>query len=566
MNPPPGTPLDLPDAEPLQAVLPALVLLARGLSDGLMAVEDNHRAERVHRAVLTPGQLLITPRQMPGGEVHPEQLYNLYRATVAHAVAHRRHSRPARPTNTLKPLGVAVVSAIEDARVERLLMRRHPGVRRWFLDHLAPPPDPGDFRFEALIARMDRVLLDPDHQDDNHWVNKARRLFEETAEAHGLEAYDAFRAVASILANDLGQMRVRFDPQHYVVPSPFRDDNSYLWQFPEQNQAPEEAMALPPPAAPRDATAGTGQGEVPQQEDVELGRYVYPEWHHQLDIWRRDWCTVIEKLPGGSGSGPAAGSALASQAFHPVALRRVRRLSRRHRLRRQWEGDDIDLNAAIEVLVDRRLRLQPEPRLFMRPGRETGASSILVLLDLSESLNDRAVPSGQTLLDIEKQAAFLLADATAHTEDRIAIHGFCSDTRAEVVYHRMLEFGAPLQGRARARLASVPARHSTRMGAALRHATALMQNEAGQHRAILLITDGAPSDVDVFDPLYLIEDARVAVSQARQAGVRTFCIAVDPGADYYVRRIFGWRDYCIAENPHGLSMQLQRAYARLVAG
>ncbi len=133
----------------------------------------------------------------------------------------------------------------------------------------------------------------------------------------------------------------------------------------------------------------------------------------------------------------------------------------------------------------------------------------------------------------------------------------------EVDYHRILS-SARCKGLL-ARLASVPARHSTRIGAALRHATAIMKSEAGNHRAILLVTDGEPADVDVFDPLYLIEDARVAVHQARQAGVRVFCIAVDSNADHYVRRIFGWRDYCITENASALPAHLQRAYGRLIS-
>lgn len=558
--------LALPDVDPLQGLLPSLALLATGLSGGPMTVQD--QVGDIERAVLTrEGRLLLTARQMPD-QAAPS--HALYRAAVAHAVAHWRFSRPGLPTHTLKPMGLAVVSAVEDARVDRLLAQAYPGVRRWFIDHLARVPDPKDFSFAALAARMDRALLDPTYSDDNHWVNKARRLFEETAEAHGLEDYQAFRNTASILANDLGQMRVRFDPQHHVVPSPFRDDNSYLWHFAEQNEAPDEALTIQQAAAPRQAVPremDTHQPEEPTPaQDVELDRFVYPEWNHRLELWRRDWCTVIEKLPAWSGVGAPVGQAVATRSFHPLTLRCVRRLSRTQRLRRQWEGEDIDLNAAIEVLVDRRLRLQPEPRLFMRPGRETGASSILVLLDLSESTNDRASDASASLLDIEKQAAVLLADATAHTEDRIAIHGFSSNTRSEVSYYRLLEFGASLQGSARARLASVPGRHSTRIGAALRHATTHLQAETNHHRAILLITDGAPSDVDVFEPDYLIEDARAAVLQARQAGVRTFCIAVDKGAASYVRRIFGWRDHCTAENPQGLPVQLQKAYARLVAG
>ena len=111
-------------------------------------------------------------------------------------------------------------------------------------------------------------------------------------------------------------------------------------------------------------------------------------------------------------------------ARHKVALAQSRRLNRGRRLRRQWEGDDIDLNAAIEVLVDRRLDLAPDARLFMRPGRQPCRCATLVLLDLSESANDLAAPGGPTVLDLEKRAALLLAGSLAGSGDGVAVHGF----------------------------------------------------------------------------------------------------------------------------------------------
>jgi nitric oxide reductase activation protein len=146
------------------------------------------------------------------------------------------------------------------------------------------------------------------------------------------------------------------------------------------------------------------------------------------------------------------------------------------------------------------------------------------------------------------------------------MHGFNSNTRAEVSYYRLLEWGEPLDDAARDRLASVPGRHSTRLGAALRQATSHLVAQPGRHRGLLVVTDGAPSDVDVFDPDYLVEDARMAVQQANRAGIRTFCLAVDPAADRYVRQIFGWRDHGIAADASHLPVQLQRAFVRLAAG
>jgi nitric oxide reductase NorD protein len=532
----------------------ALSLLATGLTGNDIEVQTDGQQLR---AVLTDGHLVL-----PGaitGQQRPS------RAAVAHAAAHRRYSAPGRPVRGLKPMGIAIVSAIEDARVERLMSRDYPGLRRWFLDSSAPRPAPDDLSFAGLVTRMDRVLMDPRQQDDNHWVNKARSLFEETVARAGLHDYDAFRSIAAILANDLGQMRVRFDPQQHVVPAPYRDDNSYLWDFGVARPPPEDAVSLQQATAPRSPMPVDAAGEAPPGEAAEPDprRFCYPEWDHRIDRLRPDWCTVIEKLPAWQGLVRPSDTSRPPQA--PLALARARRVNRARRLRRQWEGDDIDLNAAIEVLIDRRLRLQPEPRMFMRTGTDLGVSSILVLLDLSESANDRAAAGTMSLLDIEKQAALLLAGAATRDGDRFAVHGFSSNTRAEVYYTRLIEFGATPTPASRAQVAAVQARYSTRIGAAIRHATAQLQHEPVAQRAILLVTDGTPTDIDVHDPRYLIEDARAAVLEARQAGVRSYCVAVDAGADAYARRIFGSRNYCIATDPRGLPAQLQRACARLAA-
>jgi nitric oxide reductase NorD protein len=555
-------------AESLQHALPSLGLFASGLTGIDLRVEVRQQTQLnvpPMRPVLTRTHLLLPDDYTVLDDRGDRE--RLYRAAIAHATAHLRYSAPGRPAHSLKPLGIAVVSAIEDARVEHLLLRDFPGALRWFVESLPTLPDASDLGFAALIARMDRALLDHAYEDDNHWVNKARRLFNETVATVGLTDYSAFRSVASILANDLGQMRVRFNPLQYVVPAAYRDDNSYLWDLGDGQVPAEEAMALqhtgarPPPDAAQPAADDGALAE--RGGEMETGRFSYPEWDQRLERLRHDWCTVIEKMPAWQG--------LASQdpttrgwTSAALALPRSRRVSRTRRLRRQWEGDDVDLNAAIEVLVDRRLHLQPEPRLFMRAGKELHFASILVLLDLSESANDRVGGAALSLLDIEKQAALLVA-SMGHGGDRIAIHGFSSNTRAEVYYYRLLEFGAPLGPTSRAMIGSVRARYSTRMGAALRHATVQLREEPTGQRAILLVTDGAPSDVDVTEPDYLIEDARMAVLEARQAGVQTYCIAVDAAADRYVRRIFGWRNYGIADDPQSLPVHLQRVRTRLAA-
>ncbi len=514
------------------------------------------------RAVLAgaPARLLLPAQAMQGP---------LHAATVAHAAAHLRYSPARQDSRALKPMGQAVVAALEDARVDRLLCRAHPGVRRWFEACIAPEPDPSDLGFAAFMARLDRMLLWPDRADGNHWIHKARDLFEDTATRHGLEDPAAFRAIASILANDLGQMRVRMDPQHHAVPSPYRDDNSHLWQHPQTPDRQDDPLALPQAGAgtARPASPGVTQGaDDSQPQGMELARHRYPEWDHRLERLKEDWCTVIDTLPQGQDMGAAApGDVRRAHKLPPMPLPRARQLDRRQRLRRQWDGDELDIDAAIAVQVDRRLRLRPEPRLFMRAGKGPRPASLLVLMDASESVN-AAGPHGMRLIDLEKQAVRMLAESRVAGVERLAIHAFCSNTRAEVHYLHLLDFGMPFAGRAPALLQALQGRYSTRLGAALRHATTVLAAEPEGQRHLLVLTDGAPSDIDVHDGRHLVEDARHAVQQARRAGVRISCLAVDSQADSYVRRIFGGRNYGIADDAIHLPGRLARMGARLAAG
>ncbi len=391
-------------------LLHTLGLLASGLARQPVAVQALARAPASAPA---PGQAhALPPRAVlisqPARLLVPANLpmqAHLHAATTAHAAAHLRFSPARQDSSALKPMGQAVVGALEDARVERLLCLQHPGVRRWFEACIAPEPDPSDLGFAAFMARLDRMLLWPERMDGNHWIHKARDLFENTATRHGLEDYAAFRAIASILANDLGQMRVRMDPQHHAVPSIYRDDNSYLWQHPESPQGEEDTLALqqsaaraaPPPSAGAGQQSDAQEGQsLELNPGLELSRHSYPEWDRRSERLKTDWCTVIDTLPAWQAEALAGKSSQAGRQTLPhLPLPPARQLDRRQRLRRQWEGDDLDFNAAIEVQVDRRLNLRPEPRLFMRAGKGPRPTSLLVLMDASESVNTPAPPLRQ---------------------------------------------------------------------------------------------------------------------------------------------------------------------------
>jgi nitric oxide reductase activation protein len=260
-------------------------------------------------------------------------------------------------------------------------------------------------------------------------------------------------------------------------------------------------------------------------------------------------------------SGEAAAIDALVAASKPLA-ERLRRLIEAlqpegvQRLRRQEEGDDLDLEAAVRAAVDLRIGATPDTRVHRRSVRRVRDLAVLFLLDLSQSTNDRVRSGEATVLDLTREATALLADAMAKLGDPFAIHGFCSNGRHEVDYRRFKDFGEAHGDATKARLAAMKGELSTRMGAAMRHAGRLLARRPERKRLLVVLTDGAPSDVDVRDPQHLRADARKAVEELGRAGVATFCVSLDPAADDYVSRIFGAGRYAVVDRVERLPERL----------
>lgn len=561
------------DADTLAPHLAALghVLHAFGIDDGDVQALDRLPQDGPAPRPVLHGTTLLLPGAPPAWAASgvtdaaapgDERLHDLHLAATLHAIGHLRHSPRRQPTGNRKPMSLALAGAIEDVRVDRLLMRRHPGVGRLFRRLLRGLPELPQVGFEALVARLQRVLLDPqadDHDKDggDAWVRKGRALFE--AQAARLDEAEAFRELVSVLANDLGQLRVRMNLQTYAPPLPWHDDNSHLWAHGADAEQAETTLRRPPPQGEPQPAPPQAPEEAPEPMPLpELARHDYPEWHYRLERVRDNWCTVIERAVP-----PIFSSAPTLSARTPLRLARSRRLDRSQRIRRQWEGDELDLDAATEVFIDRRLGLAPDPRLFRRNGRAVPPTSLLLLLDLSASTADLQ-PCGRRVLDLEREAAALLMDALRGLEDRLEVAGFDSDGRQAVNYLRLLDFGQPVPADPAMMLGAARPGLSTRLGAALRHGTARLAKEMSAQRTLLVLSDGAPSDIDVFDARHLVEDAARAVVEARRKGVRCFCLTLDRASEADVRRIFGHAGYRIVDDPARLAGALARSYAELV--
>jgi nitric oxide reductase NorD protein len=518
----------------------------------------------------------------------------LYRATAAHCAAHLVYTTVPISAETLNPLQMAVIGVIEDARVETLSIRAFPGLKKvWARLHTVQADQAntaGDY-----LNRLARALLDSEFKDDDPWIAQGRILFAQAGDRMADNTISWEIGVA--LAHGLMEKRLGFNPRTDILRAPYRDDNRYFWEFEEFDfnksqsagfetvkqvrrhvSVTEFANEIDCETAGDDAqeiwimseeffpyedngiSYNESEGKEPLSEP-----FHYAEWDYQIQLERPAWATVMEKR---AKSGDlqvidqisADNKQVASRlkflldAMQPQGVQRIRKLE---------DGDEIDINAAIGSMIDFRMGMQPDPRIMMRSVRKVRDISVMVLLDLSESTNEKVLGQDQSVLDLTRQATVLLSDAINKIGDPFAIHGFCSDGRHDVEYYRFKDFEQPYNELPKSRLAGMTGQLSTRMGAAIRHATHYLNLQRTSKKLLMVITDGEPADIDVRDPQYLRYDAKKSVEDAARNGISTFCMTLDPRADQYVSRIFGAKNYMIVDQIARLPEKLPLLYAGL---
>lgn len=518
----------------------------------------------------------------------------VYRAAAAHAAAHLVETKQPISAEGLNPMQMAVISVIEDARVEALSIRRFPGLKKtWSSLHTATPDM--DTTMGDYLNRLARALLDPDYADNDPWIAEGCGLFAQAQDR--LDSHQISWDIGAQLAHSFQQKKIPFNPRTDQLTSPYRDDNRYFWEFEEFDfekaasagyEAPKQvrkhvnvmefANEIDVETAGDDAEeiwvmsteffpyedAGVSYNEMEGKEPVSPP-FHYAEWDYQIQLERPDWATVQEKRAKMGDM----------QCIDDIATQYKREIGRMkylldamqpqgtQRIRKLEDGDDIDINAAIRSMIDIRMKMQPDPRIMMRSIRKTRDISVLVLLDMSESTNEKVAGQEFTVLELTRQATVLLANAIDKIGDPFAIHGFCSDGRHDVEYYRYKDFEQPYNEIPKAKLAGMTGQLSTRMGAAIRHAGHFLNQQKSSKKLLLVITDGEPADIDVRDPQYLRFDTKKAVEEAARSGITTYCMSLDPRADQYVSRIFGERNYMVVDHVERLPEKLPMLYAGL---
>jgi nitric oxide reductase NorD protein len=501
----------------------------------------------------------------------------LYKAAAAHAQAHLRYGGPRFAVKALKPLQVALVTLIEDARIERLAMRALPGLRRlWSPYHTAVAA--GIATAPVLLARLARALFDPSYRDDDGFVRKGRDLFD--AALPRIDDPAISREIGMLLGNDLGQMRVQFNAKTYVVEPVYRDDGFGLWDFGDNAPSPGEVLELSVDAArveqkddpeqdlsKSDATIeqdaiGRARPTAPDRRGTVIAKY--PEWDRAHNVERPDWTTVRE-VPAQPGDPRLVEDAVdAADILRNRISRLVRsvRVGRTHRLKRQLEGHDLDVDAMLEAGISLRMRQTPDPRIFRSTTSGHRDLAVLLLIDISESTRDR-LKSGISILDVERLGVAVLAEAMSALGDPFCLLAFASDGRDDVRMIGVKTFKESYDRACVGRLAGLTSGLSTRLGAALRHAGESISQINSFRKLVIVLTDGEPSDIDVADPLDLVEDARRAAIGLRARGIDGFGVVLDRDGMSAAARIFGPGNTMLVHRVEDLPGRLSELYFRL---
>ena len=519
---------------------------------------------------------------------------DVYRAVVNHCAAHLQFGREPLTDEGLTPLQRHLVECIEDARVEYLAGQAFPNMLdSWAVFHTMPSGEASPLRLADLLRRLALRLTNPKAHDSHEWVEYAAQCFFGHPDlTQGLASVSIARAIEA----KLSQFQLpAFDSRLDSLTLFYRDDNRIIWQPDrhdeqdalaltwQQKQVRKKVSIMEMVNEVNNEFAGDDAQEIwvlpteffLDQEGVSInsleGRepvsspFYYNEWDYQIQLDRPAWVTLYER------AAPRGDAAVidALLAEHKPVVSRLKYLIESmipqglKRIRRQEEGDEIDLNAAVSSFSDLRMGYQPDPRIMTRYKRSERDVCVLVLLDLSESSNDTVRGQDFTVIELTRAATVLMADALSRVGDAFAIHGFCSNGRDDVHYYRMKNFDEPYEKEAKARLAGLSGSYSTRMGAAIRHASSLLAQRSERKKLIFVVTDGEPADNDVRDPQYLRADTKKAVEQAGRLGVNCYALSLDPYADQYVSSIFGAGRFTVLDHVERLPEKLPMLYLGL---
>lgn len=318
------------------------------------------------------------------------------------------------------------------------------------------------------------------------------------------------------------------------------------------------------------------QSEVPEQAlEADDVAFAYDEWDRELNDHRVGWSRVIEKKVK-----------LGDRTFVELARTRYRGVisSIRHqfqlmkpenltRVNRELDGEDYDLNALVDLVVDRRADGQQSENIYTKRLRKQRDVAVSLLLDQSSStartitrnpLQPYTHP-GRRIIEIEKEGLVLMSEALEAVGDVYSINGFTSEGRRNVKFYVVKDFSEKYSDEIERRIGGITFQNNTRLGAAIRHAAYKLLRQESRTKLLIILTDGRPYDHDYGDARYAREDVREALTEAKMSGITPFCITIDRESEAELKDLYGNVGYTIIDDVLSLPERMPNIYRRLTS-
>lgn len=318
------------------------------------------------------------------------------------------------------------------------------------------------------------------------------------------------------------------------------------------------------------------QNDMPEQalEDDDIA-FAYDEWDRDLGDHRIGWSRVIEKKVK-----------LGDRTFVELTRSRYRGVisSIRHqfqlmkpenltRINREIDGEDHDLNALVDYVIDRRADGLQSENIYTKRLRKQRDVAVSLLLDQSSStartitrnpLQPYTHP-GRRIIEIEKEGLVLMSEALEAVGDIYSINGFTSEGRRNVKFYVVKDFHEKYNDEVEKRIGGITFQNNTRLGAAIRHASHKLLRQESRTKLLIILTDGRPYDHDYGDARYAREDVREALTEAKISGVTPFCITIDRESEAELKELYGNVGYTIIDDVLSLPERMPNIYRRLTS-
>lgn len=288
---------------------------------------------------------------------------------------------------------------------------------------------------------------------------------------------------------------------------------------------------------------------------------LYDEWDCSKAVYKQNFCKVYPKLQQKTDADYYKNT-ITKNASTLLGLRKMLTNvnNKMQQQKRQTQGEEFDIDAITDLYVDVHSKRTPSEKVYISNRKKEKDLSILILLDISLSSDSYA--AGNRVIDVEKEVSILFGEILNEFNIDFSIDSFYSKTRNYSTYLTVKDFDENWNI-GKHKIGAIEPNGYTRIGAALRHAAARLDQRNTKNKWVILISDGKPNDYDKYEGKYGINDVKQALRELNSKNINSYALAIEAEAKYYLPQMFGQNHYQILTTAVELLQSLVKLYEKI---